>query len=70
MRLNDTADNLDPVCFSGNAIGISDVKRKQSKIYQLKVTLKHIRPPIRRRIQVYSNTPLLELRAILHAAMR
>jgi hypothetical protein len=45
------------------------VKRKQSKIYQLKVTLKHIRPPIWRRIQVYSNTPLIELHAILQAAM-
>jgi hypothetical protein len=45
------------------------VKRKQSKIYQLKVTLKHIRPPIWRRIQVYGNTPLLELHAILQAAM-
>jgi len=63
------ANILDSVCFLGNAEGDRDVKRKEPKIYQLKVTLKDIRPPIWRRIQVYSNTPLLELHAILQAAM-
>jgi hypothetical protein len=55
-------------CFR-KTIEIVDVKRKQPKIYQLKMRLKHIRPPIWRRVQVCSNTPLLELHAILQAAM-
>jgi hypothetical protein len=58
------------ICFFlGNATRDSDVKRKQTKIYQLKVTLKQIRPPIWRRIQVYSDITLPELHVILQAAM-
>ncbi len=40
-----------------------------AKIYQLKVTLEHIRPPIWRRIEVPSNLPLPELHLVLQAAM-
>ena len=40
-----------------------------STVHRLKVTLKGIRPPIWRRIEVASNTGLHELSAILEAAM-
>jgi hypothetical protein len=49
--------------------GDNVMKRKQPKIYQLKVTLKDIRPAIWRRIQVYGDTRLLEMHAIVQAAM-
>jgi len=42
---------------------------KQSKIYQLKITLKYIRPPIWRRIEVPGDVTLDELHLILQAAM-
>lgn len=38
-------------------------------VYQLKVTLKDVKPPIWRRIQVAADTPLDELHAILQAVM-
>ncbi|HLP89604.1 MAG TPA: plasmid pRiA4b ORF-3 family protein [Nostocaceae cyanobacterium] len=40
-----------------------------STIYQLKISLKHIRPPIWRRIQVASNTTLEQLHSIIQVAM-
>jgi hypothetical protein len=40
-----------------------------SEIYQLKITLKHIRPPIWRRIQVKGNTTLGHLHEIIQIAM-
>jgi len=40
-----------------------------SSIYQLKITLKHITPPIWRRVQVASNTPLGKLHEIIQQAM-
>ena len=42
---------------------------KQSEIYQLKVTLKYIRPSIWRRIEVPAEVTLAELHLILQAAM-
>jgi hypothetical protein len=47
------------------------VKKKspEKHIYQLKVTLRDIRPPIWRRIQVVSNTSLQRLHGILQTAM-
>jgi hypothetical protein len=49
------------------------VKKQESdknvKVYQLKVTLKDIRPPIWRRIQVKNNTPLNKLHDILQVVM-
>ncbi len=38
-------------------------------VYQIKITLKHIRPPIWRRIQVPTDTKLGKLHRILQAAM-
>lgn len=43
--------------------------KKESQIFQLKVTLKGIRPPIWRRILVKGNTTLLQLHDILQAVM-
>ena len=43
--------------------------KKTTKIYQLKVTLKGIRPPIWRRIQVKGNITLLQLHDILQVVM-
>jgi hypothetical protein len=40
-----------------------------TQIYQLKITLKHIKPPIWRKVQVKSNITLNELHLILNAAM-
>ena len=42
---------------------------KQSKIYQLKMTLKYIRPPIWRRMEVPAEVTLAELHLILQVAM-
>lgn len=42
---------------------------KKSEIYQLKITLKYIRPPIWRRIEVPGDVTLDELHLILQAAM-
>jgi hypothetical protein len=42
---------------------------KQSKIHQVKITLKYIRPPIWRRIEVPGDVTLDELHLILQAAM-
>jgi hypothetical protein len=42
---------------------------KQSRIYQLKITLKYIRPPIWRRIEVPGDVTLDELHLILQAIM-
>jgi hypothetical protein len=42
---------------------------KESKIYQLKITLKYIRPPIWRRVEVPDDVTLDELHLILQAAM-
>jgi hypothetical protein len=42
---------------------------KQSETYQLKITLRYIRPPIWRRIEVPSDVTLDELHLILQAAM-
>ncbi len=39
------------------------------KVYQIKVTLKEIRPPIWRRLEVLRDTTLEELHLILHVAM-
>ena len=48
----------------------SNKKRKElRKIYQIKVTLKEIRPPIWRRLEVLSDTTLEELHVILQVAM-
>lgn len=41
----------------------------EPQLYQIKVTLKRIRPPIWRRLQVLGNTRLDRLHAILQAAM-
>jgi hypothetical protein len=43
--------------------------RKSSTIYQLKVTLQHIRPPIWRRLLVRSSTQLDELHEVIQRAM-
>ncbi len=43
--------------------------RKPTAIYQIKVTLDGIRPPIWRRIQVPGNTTLLDLHRILQVVM-
>lgn len=42
---------------------------KQSEIYQLKITLKYIRPPIWRRVEVPGDVALDELHLILQAVM-
>ena len=42
---------------------------KEAKIYQLKITLKYIRPPIWRRIQIRRDITLAELHLILQAGM-
>jgi hypothetical protein len=42
---------------------------KEPKIYQLKITLKYIRPPIWRRIEVPSDVTLPQLHLVLQAAM-
>ena len=42
---------------------------KNTSVYQFKVTLKGIRPPIFRRFQVESNTTLLKLHLILQEVM-
>ena len=39
------------------------------RVYQLKVTLRHIRPPIWRRLQVRGDTTLGELNRYLQVAM-
>jgi len=44
-------------------------KQKESKIYQIKVTLKYSRPPIWRRIQVAGETTFHELHDILQRVM-
>lgn len=44
-------------------------KRKPKSIHQIKVTLKHIHPPIWRRLQVESRATLAQLHAIIQAAM-
>jgi hypothetical protein len=43
--------------------------KKLGSIYQLKITLKDITPPIWRRVQVASNTPLGKLHEIVQQAM-
>jgi len=45
------------------------MKKQPSQIYQIKVTLDDIRPPIWRRIQVPGNTTLLKLHDILQIVM-
>jgi hypothetical protein len=47
----------------------SEKKQKESKIYQIRVTLKYSRPPIWRRIQVAGETTLHELHNILQRVM-
>jgi hypothetical protein len=42
---------------------------KSRALYQLKVTLRDIRPPIWRRIQVWEDTPLSQLHTILQIVM-
>jgi hypothetical protein len=42
---------------------------KQSEIYQLKITLRYIRPPIWRRVQVPSDITLAKLHRIIQTAM-
>ena len=42
---------------------------KQAEIYQLKITLKYIRPPIWRRVQVPSDITLARLNRIIQVAM-
>jgi hypothetical protein len=42
---------------------------RDAKIYQLKITLKYVRPPIWRRVQVSGDITLAELHIILQAAM-
>ncbi|RMF42545.1 MAG: plasmid pRiA4b ORF-3 family protein, partial [Anaerolineae bacterium] len=44
-------------------------KRKPQSIHQIKVSLKNIRPPIWRRLQVDSRTTLGSLHNIIQAAM-
>jgi hypothetical protein len=44
-------------------------KKKPAEIYQIKVTLKHSKPPIWRRILVRSDTTLAELHHIIQAVM-
>ena len=44
-------------------------KQQDSSIYQLKVTLKHSKPPIWRRIQVKGDTTLYKLHQIIQIAM-
>lgn len=44
-------------------------KDNAAPIYQLKVTLKHVRPPVWRRIQVRSDITLYKLHQILQIAM-
>jgi hypothetical protein len=44
-------------------------KAKVPKIYQLKITLKYIRPPIWRRIQVRGDITLAKLQRIMQATM-
>lgn len=43
--------------------------KKPASIYQLKVTLDNIRPPVWRRVQVSGNTTLLRLHRVLQAVM-
>jgi len=47
----------------------SEKKQKESKIYQIKVTLKYSHPPIWRRIQVAGETTFHELHYILQRVM-
>jgi hypothetical protein len=42
---------------------------KEAKIYQLKITLKYIRPPIWRRIQVRRDITLAALHRVLQITM-
>ena len=44
-------------------------KKLAESVFQIKVTLKHSKPPIWRRIHLNSNTTLLELHAILQITM-
>ncbi|MDJ0576160.1 MAG: plasmid pRiA4b ORF-3 family protein [Xenococcaceae cyanobacterium MO_234.B1] len=44
-------------------------KATHKTIYQLKITLRDIRPPIWRRVQVESSTTLSQLHLIVQAAM-
>jgi Plasmid pRiA4b ORF-3-like protein len=45
------------------------VATRDAKIFQLKITLKYLRPPIWRRVQVSGDITLAELHLILQAAM-
>ena len=47
----------------------SEKKQKESKIYQIKVTLRYSHPPIWRRIQVAGETTFYELHYILQRVM-
>ena len=42
---------------------------RRPRIYELKITLQHIRPPIWRRLRVAENTPLNKLHTIFQIAM-
>ena len=42
---------------------------KDSKIYQLKITLKHIRPQIWRRAQVHGDITLAKLHRVIQVGM-
>ncbi|MDJ0712910.1 MAG: plasmid pRiA4b ORF-3 family protein [Prochloraceae cyanobacterium] len=44
-------------------------KKNEPTVYQLKITLRYIKPPIWRRVQVQSSTTLSHLHLIIQAAM-
>lgn len=45
------------------------MKRSASQVYELKVTLRHIRPPVWRRVRVRSNITLFKLHSILQTVI-
>ena len=62
-------DALDRCLAWGEATGIPRVGRPVEGIYQVKVTLQHVRPPVWRRVLVQPDMPLDEFHVALQIAM-